>query len=127
MGEFVSCCGSQGPQQCAPRAAWGWPLSRQGRVWHQRCCARTARNLPACTALPLFFYPAGLTPAQLTAANMDRSNQLVAAAALHWGGDVRGLVGEMQFAFVAFVFGQSLQGEGGRPREEGRGGGGYMH
>ncbi|PNW83398.1 hypothetical protein CHLRE_05g244750v5 [Chlamydomonas reinhardtii] len=53
---------------------------------------------------------AGLTPAQLTAANMDRSNQLVAAAALHWGGDVRGLVGEMQFAFVAFVFGQSLQG-----------------
>ncbi len=53
----------------------------------------------------------GLTPAQLTALNMDRSTQLAAAAAAHWGGDVRGLVGELQFAFIAFVFGQSLQGE----------------
>ncbi len=52
----------------------------------------------------------GLTPAQLTALNLDRTAQLEAAAAGRWGGEVAALVGEMQFAFIAFVCGQSLQG-----------------
>jgi hypothetical protein len=53
----------------------------------------------------------GLTPAQLTALNMDKTEALVGCAAGRWGGDARKLVGEMQFAFVAFMCGQSLQGE----------------
>ncbi|KXZ46125.1 hypothetical protein GPECTOR_46g194 [Gonium pectorale] len=36
--------------------------------------------------------------------------QLVAAAESRWGGDARAMVGEMQLAFISFVFGQSMQG-----------------
>ena len=64
---------------------------------------------------------AGLSPAQLTALNMDKTGALVAAAGGRWGGNAHRLVGEMQFAFVAFMCGQSLQGEPRRLREGGRG------
>ncbi|GLI71125.1 hypothetical protein VaNZ11_016185 [Volvox africanus] len=60
--------------------------------------------------IPRLVKEAGLNPMQLTALNMDRSRQLEALAAARWGGDVLAVVGEMQFAFIAFVFGQSLQG-----------------
>ncbi|GLC38850.1 hypothetical protein PLESTM_000786600 [Pleodorina starrii] len=60
--------------------------------------------------LPRLVKEAGLTPAQLTSLNMDRTAQLEALAAERWGGDTAAVVGEMQFAFIAFVFGQSLQG-----------------
>ncbi|KAG2496037.1 hypothetical protein HYH03_005959 [Edaphochlamys debaryana] len=61
------------------------------------------------TALSRLIKKEGLTPAQLTAANLDRTAQLEAAAG-RWGGDACRLVGEAQFAFAAFVFGQSMQG-----------------
>jgi hypothetical protein len=74
----------------------------------------------------------GATPAQLTALNVDKTSLLQQAAARYQqppstgdsstggstaqpaqhGEAVRGLevVGELQFAFIAFVFGQSLEG-----------------
>ncbi|GIL90158.1 hypothetical protein Vretimale_16402 [Volvox reticuliferus] len=60
--------------------------------------------------IPRLVKAAGLNPAQLTALNMDRSRQMEALAAARWGGDMVAVVGEMQFAFIAFIFGQSLQG-----------------
>ncbi|GIL90161.1 hypothetical protein Vretifemale_17867 [Volvox reticuliferus] len=65
--------------------------------------------------IPRLVKAAGLNPAQLTALNMDRSRQMEALAAARWGGDMVAVVGEMQFAFIAFIFGQSLQGGVGPP------------
>ncbi|GIL64628.1 hypothetical protein Vafri_18522 [Volvox africanus] len=68
-----------------------------------RLAAQSTPTWPGLTS-------AGLNPKQLTALNMDRSHQLEALAAARWGGNVVAVVGEMQFAFIAFVFGQSLRG-----------------
>ena len=54
--------------------------------------------------------PSGATAAQLTHLNMDKSSVLAAAVQQRYGGQHEGLLGEMQLAFVAFVFGQSLDG-----------------
>ena len=51
----------------------------------------------------------GLSPAQLTALNLDKSAVLVKLGQ-RYGGRLEGLLGELQFAFVAFVYGQSLDG-----------------
>jgi hypothetical protein len=53
----------------------------------------------------------GLSPAQLTALNLDKSALLVKLAGQRYGGRLEGLLAELQFAFVAFVYGQSLDGE----------------
>jgi A1 cistron-splicing factor AAR2 len=52
----------------------------------------------------------GLTAAELTSLNLDKSALVLRVAAERYRGSVEGLLGEMQFAFVAFVFGQSLDG-----------------
>ena len=58
----------------------------------------------------------GLTAAELTAANLDKSAALLAAVGQRYGSGsvslscMEGLLGELQFAFAAFVFGQSLDG-----------------
>ncbi|GAX79849.1 hypothetical protein CEUSTIGMA_g7289.t1 [Chlamydomonas eustigma] len=51
----------------------------------------------------------GLSPAELTAINLDKSLVLITSAH-RYDGDLTMLVGELQFAFVAFVYGQSLDG-----------------
>ena len=56
--------------------------------------------------------PAGATGAQLTALNLDKSALLQQVAQEHYGGRLMDLLGELQFAFVAFVYGQSLHGAG---------------
>ncbi|KAK2077725.1 hypothetical protein QBZ16_004571 [Prototheca wickerhamii] len=48
--------------------------------------------------------------AKRTAANMDRSEELVTIIDKHCGGDTEQLLGELQFAFLAFLLGQSLTG-----------------
>ncbi len=52
---------------------------------------------------------AGLSPAQLTALNLDKSGVLVQLGQ-RYAARLEGLLGELQFAFVAFVYGQSLDG-----------------
>ena len=63
----------------------------------------------------------GLSAAELTARNLDKSPVLLDAVEAWWGGrflpstaggvgPLAGLLGELQFAFVAFVYGQSLDG-----------------
>ena len=62
------------------------------------------------THLPRLVKQRGLSAAQLTALNLDKSAQLLQAVQERYGGDLEALLGEMQYAFVAFVFGQSLDG-----------------
>ncbi|MEW5306662.1 MAG: hypothetical protein WDW36_009113 [Sanguina aurantia] len=74
----------------------------------------------AYTAIPRLVKGAGLTPAQLTSMNLDKSvllTQLLQRQRQHGGGGSSSsadgglpLLGELQFAFVAFLYGQSLQG-----------------
>ena len=62
----------------------------------------------------------GLTAAELTARNLDKSPVLLQAAMSRYGkrltssadgmGALAGLLGELQFSFVAFIYGQSLDG-----------------
>ncbi|KAG1676959.1 hypothetical protein FOA52_014835 [Chlamydomonas sp. UWO 241] len=62
------------------------------------------------TRLPRLIKAKGMSPAQLTAANMDKSAQLLGVARDRHGGALEPLLGELQFAFIAFVYGQSLDG-----------------
>jgi hypothetical protein len=63
------------------------------------------------TSLPRLTKLAGQSAAARTAANLDRSEALQAAAAQAWRGDAWALLGELEFAYIAFVYGQSLDGE----------------
>ncbi len=92
------------PELRTPRSAGPDPKVSEG---YAACLPAmpVPRSLPGVSGRP------GLTPAQLTALNMDRTRQLEELAAERWGGDTAAVVGEMQFAFIAFAFGQSLQGE----------------
>jgi len=61
------------------------------------------------TALPLRVSGEGLTPEQLTAANMDKSAALDSLIRDQYDGDERELLAEFQTAFLNFVLGHSLQ------------------
>lgn len=78
----------------------------------QHGAAERRRRTGRCfyTHLPRLVKQRGLSAAQLTALNLDKSAQLLQAVQERYGGDVEALLGEMQYAFVAFVFGQSLDG-----------------
>lgn len=54
----------------------------------------------------------GMTPAQLTQLNLDRSSIVLDAFSKRYGmqAGIAPALGEVQFAFIAFVFGQSLDG-----------------
>eukprot|EP00899_Mesostigma_viride_P021364 jgi/Mesvir1/29229/Mv18823-RA.3 len=52
----------------------------------------------------------GVTSADITAANMDKSPALARIIEVEYKGKEQQLVGEMQFAFVAFLMGHSLDG-----------------
>jgi len=51
-----------------------------------------------------------LTPAQLTALNLDKTGLLDRLIADSYGGREDGLLAEFQYAFVTFLLGQSLEG-----------------
>ena len=53
----------------------------------------------------------GLTPPQLTECNLDRSRQLQGLLHDRWDGQASCLVGELQWAFLAFLLCQSLEGD----------------
>ena len=52
----------------------------------------------------------GVTGAHLSALNLDKSMLLEQLLQQHYRGDSRRLLGELQFAFLAFLMGQSLEG-----------------
>ena len=52
----------------------------------------------------------GTTAAQLTAANLDKSGLLEQTIAEAYGGRQEALLAEFQYAFITFLFGQSLEG-----------------
>ena len=52
----------------------------------------------------------GVTGAHLSALNLDKSMLLEQLLQQHYRRDGRQLLGELQFAFLAFLMGQSLEG-----------------
>ena len=62
------------------------------------------------TPLPRLVKKSGLTPAELTALNLDKSSVLEELLERNYGGDESAFLGEFQFAFLAFLLGHSLQG-----------------
>uniref|UniRef100_A0A061R3I3 A1 cistron-splicing factor AAR2 n=1 Tax=Tetraselmis sp. GSL018 TaxID=582737 RepID=A0A061R3I3_9CHLO len=72
---------------------------------------RQSSSVGSCsfTALPLRVSGEGLTPEQLTAANMDKSAALDSLIRDQYDGDERELLAEFQTAFLNFVLGHSLQ------------------
>ncbi len=103
-----------GGDESRPPVASSSSASSSGRCFYTRLPARLVKQR-------------GLSASELTAVNLDKSPVLLAAAAKRLaslspsieggkeggqgrGGSLRGLLGELQFAFVAFVYGQSLDG-----------------
>lgn len=52
-----------------------------------------------------------MSPQQLTALNLDKTGMLDQILQQHFSGDSDELLGELQFSFLAFLMGQSLEGE----------------
>ena len=52
-----------------------------------------------------------MSPQELTALNLDKTALLEDVLQTHFSGDADGLLGELQFSFLAFLMGQSLEGE----------------
>ena len=51
-----------------------------------------------------------MTPQQLTALNLDKTSLLEEVLGKHFGRNPDDLLGELQFSFLAFLMGQSLEG-----------------
>jgi hypothetical protein len=64
------------------------------------------------THLPRLIKRAGLVGSELTALNLDKSQQLEFVLMNSYGGSEDLLLGELQFAFIAFLMGQSLEAFG---------------
>ncbi|KAL3161609.1 hypothetical protein ABBQ32_010467 [Trebouxia sp. C0010 RCD-2024] len=62
------------------------------------------------TQLPRLVKVAGMTPQQLTALNLDKTGMLHQVLQKHYSGSGDELLGELQFSFLAFLMGQSLEG-----------------
>lgn len=75
--------------------------AQQGRPAGGRCFYTKVTRL---------YKPAGASAAELTEWNLDRSMQLDQMIHEQYGDDAHGVLGELQYAFVAFVYGQSLDG-----------------
>lgn len=83
------------------------------------------------TRLPRAVHAPGAEGAALTALNLDKTAALEQALAALGDPGGKQLLGELQFAYIAFLYGQSLEGArwtgmwgGGRRRDWGRGVGG---
>eukprot|EP00890_Picochlorum_soloecismus_P002537 jgi/Picsp_1/3284/NSC_06124-R1_a1 cistron-splicing factor aar2 len=62
------------------------------------------------TRIPGLLKRKGLTPEELTAINMDKSEALEQLLKNHYGGDEALMLGEYQFSFLAFLLGHSMDG-----------------
>lgn len=62
------------------------------------------------TQLPRLVKVPGMTPQQLTALNLDKTGLLNDILQKHCGNKPADLLGELQFSFLAFLMGQSLEG-----------------
>jgi A1 cistron-splicing factor AAR2 len=62
------------------------------------------------TRIPGLIKARGLTPEELTAFNMDKSEALEQLLRNQYGGDEEFMLGEYQFAFLAFLLGHSIDG-----------------
>eukprot|EP00195_Chlamydomonas_chlamydogama_P010479 CAMPEP_0202899088 /NCGR_PEP_ID=MMETSP1392-20130828/7417_1 /ASSEMBLY_ACC=CAM_ASM_000868 /TAXON_ID=225041 /ORGANISM="Chlamydomonas chlamydogama, Strain SAG 11-48b" /LENGTH=502 /DNA_ID=CAMNT_0049585185 /DNA_START=78 /DNA_END=1586 /DNA_ORIENTATION=+ len=84
----------------------------QGGAQQQQQQQQPASTSGRCfyTHVPRLVRRAGATASELTAMNLDKSGVLQAVLQERYKGDPLGLLGELQYAFVAFVFGQSLDG-----------------
>ncbi|CAL8470508.1 g10050 [Coccomyxa elongata] len=73
-----------------------------------------AKGVGRCyyTRLPRHAKVAGLTPQELTQLNMDKTRLLDTLIADEYGGNADIMLGELQFAFLAFLLGHSLQAFG---------------
>ncbi|KAL7131740.1 hypothetical protein ABFS83_12G024500 [Erythranthe nasuta] len=60
------------------------------------------------TAVPRIVKQKGLGVEELTSLNLDKTHLLESILMKEYGGDENALLGELQFAFVAFLMGQSL-------------------
>ena len=88
--------GTGAATSAAPAPAGGGSETRWGRCSY--------------TQLPRMVKPECASGAALTALNMDKTAVLEAAAAAAGDPGGKALLGELQFAFIAFMFGQSLEG-----------------
>lgn len=64
----------------------------------------------AYTPFPLLITREGCTAAEISALNLDKTDALTVIMDGHYNGRWERLLGEVQFAFVTFLFGQSLAG-----------------
>jgi len=62
------------------------------------------------TNIPLLIKRSGCSAAELSALNLDKTDELVESIKYKYLGNWKDMLGEIQFAFVAFMFGQSLMG-----------------
>ncbi|DBA72231.1 TPA: hypothetical protein ACH3X2_010623 [Trebouxia sp. C0005] len=62
------------------------------------------------TRLPRLVKVPGMNPQQLTALNLDKTGLLSNILQKHFGDKPGDLLGELQFSFLAFLMGQSLEG-----------------
>lgn len=60
------------------------------------------------TLFPAHIQKSGCSAAELSAMNMDKTQRLMEMLEQHYSGRWESLLGEIQFAFVVFLFGQSL-------------------
>lgn len=61
-------------------------------------------------AYPVVIQVPGMTPQQLTTLNLDKTAVLEDLLQRNYKGESDGLLGEMQFSFLAFLMGHSLEG-----------------
>ena len=54
---------------------------------------------------------AGMSPEQLTALNLDKTELLEQVLQKEYGGSWMEFLGELQFSFLVFLMGQSLEGQ----------------
>ncbi|KAI8464490.1 MAG: AAR2-domain-containing protein [Monoraphidium minutum] len=80
----------------------------------QAAAAAAAARWGRCryTRLPRLVTVPGARGAELTALNLDKTAALEAAAADSGDPGGKALLGELQFAYIAFLYGQSLEGVG---------------
>ena len=73
------------------------------------------------TRVPTQLVPPGVSGAALTSLNLDKSSLLEVLVSDGYGGRQQELLGELQWAFIAFLCGQSLEGKGRAVGERGQG------
>lgn len=105
----------KGPQTSADRRL-AEQLSEARECYERKsaCSGKPMSGSQRCfyTRIPYSVKHRGMTAAELTAANLDKTQMLENVLDQKYGGQEDLLLGELQFAFVAFLMGQSLEAFG---------------